>query len=187
MRLCYADRAKDYATLIPFVSTMTTVTTQESYLRGNSLLFILFINCLDLREGKSVSREQFASLLHHSPVPLKTHCLARIKNEFLEAPDDREFAKWVIPLLIREISIVATITDVIIAILYDNTKSPSNLELLVNELCQNKQVVLTLIRLNTSHYLMSTPKGFALLEDCDHFVFKEFQYFMVEIGPIFDT
>ena len=191
MRLCYADLTKDYATLIPFISTMTTVTTQESYLRGNSLLFILFINCLDLREGKSVSREQFASLLHHSPVPLKTHCLARIKNEFLEAPDDREFAKWVIPLLIREISIVATITDVIIAILYDNTKSPSNLELLVNELCQNKQVVLTLIRLNTSHYLMyriaSTPKGFALLEDCDQFVFKEFQYFMVEIGPISDT
>ena len=177
--------------MIPLISTMATVSSQEFYYRSNSLLFILFINNIDLREGKSVSRDQFASFLHHSPIMLKLYCLARIKSVFLELPDDREFAKWVIPLLIREISIVATVTDAIVSILYDNTKSPTNLELLVTELAQNKQVVMTLIRLNTAHNLMyriaSTPKGFTLLEDCDHFVYKEFQFFMAGIGPFSNT
>ena len=114
---------------------------------------------------------------------MKILCLSRIKMAFKEMDGDKKFATWAIELLVSQISYITRVTEMIVDILYTNTKRAVNVDILVNQLKVYKQAVPMLARLDSArlliYRLISTEAGYTMFEEADHYVMREFQEFMV--------
>lgn len=116
-------------------------------------------------------------------ISMKLACLSRLKSVFREPQAGHEFHEWGIPLLVREISIAARLTSVVVDILYENTMDVREVECLIQNLKENKECVEVLTRLDEArlliYRLISTGDGFALFDELGDYLTNEFKSFMV--------
>lgn len=140
-----------------------------------------------IHDYSTASRNTFVSFLKNGPTEMKILCLSKIKMAFKEVDGDRDFASWAIKLLVSQINVVTRVTELIVDILYCNTKRLTHLNILIKCLIEYKQQAIPLLaRLEAArpliYRLITTEEGFKMFEDNDHYVMREFQYFMVGIS-----
>ena len=104
---------------------------------------------------------------------------------FKESNGDKKFAVWAIELLVNQINYITRVTEMIVSILYENTRNQNNVDTLILQLKNFPQAVPMLARLDSArpliYRLIQTEAGFKMFEDCDHYVMQEFKVFMVSV------
>lgn len=142
---------------------------------------------LDIIHDYSVlSRETFTTFLKNGNTEMKLLCLSRIKTAFKEMDGDKKFAEWAIGVLVSQINYITCVTEMIVDILYTNTRRQHNIDILVEQLKNCEQAVPMLTRLDMArgliYRLITTENGFKMFNDCDQYVLREFHYFMVGVS-----
>ena len=153
------------------------IAAHDTYPNCNEFVLRLIVSQLDiLRPSSTKARETFASFLKNGSISMKLACLSRLKSVFREPQAGHEFHEWGIPLLVREISIAARLTSVVVDILYENTMDVREVECLI-------QYLEVLTRLDEArlliYRLISTGDGFALFDELGDYLTNEFKSFMV--------
>ena len=160
------------------------IAAHDTYPNCNEFVLRLIVSQLDiLRPSSTKARETFASFLKNGSISMKLACLSRLKSVFREPQAGHEVHEWGIPLLVREISIAARLTSVVVDILYENTMDVREVECLIQNLKENKECVEVLTRLDEArlliYRLISTGDGFALFDELGDYLTNEFKSFMV--------
>ena len=108
---------------------------------------------------------------------------SRLKSVLKEQKDERTFIEWALPLLVSQISVDFKVTEMVTDILYQNTKKPLNLNIVVKLFVKNPHLVPPLTRLDSARSLiyriLSTNEGFALFKNNSNYLEMEFKDFVV--------
>lgn len=164
-------------------SVIEKVARQENYSNSNMLLLFLLIDTLDIVHEGTKAREHFALFLQNGNQTMKLACLSRLKCVLKEQKNDRTFLEWAFDRLVSQISYDSKVTEMATNILYQNTKKPLNLNIVVKLLVKNPQLVTPLTRLDSArdfiYRIISTSEGFALLKNNSNFISSEFVKFTV--------
>lgn len=183
----FSSRVKQLIQNTSLFTTIQRLSKQETYPQSNVYVIRTLVMNLDIiHEYSSVSRETFVNFLKNGNTEMKLLCLSRIKMAFKEMEGDKKFATWAIELLVSQINYITRVTEMIVDILYTNTKRSVNVDILVNQLKVYKQAVPMLARLDSArlliYRLISTEAGYDMFEEADHYVMREFQEFMVDLS-----
>lgn len=173
-------------TLVPHESlwaVIEKIARQENYNNSNLLLLLLLIDTIDIAHEGTKAREHFALFLQNGNQTMKLACLSRLKSVLKEQKDERNFIEWALPLLVSQISVDFKVTEMVTDILYQNTKKPLNLNIVVKLFVKNPHLVPPLTRLDSARSLIyriiSTNEGFALFKNNSNYLEMEFKDFVV--------
>ena len=189
IRLWYSNRLNSLVQHDSLWAVIEKIARQENYSNSNLLLLWLLIDTIDIAHEGTKAREHFALFLQNGNQTMKLACLSRLKSVLKEQKDERTFIEWAFNMLVSQISFDSKVTEMVTDILYNNTKKPLNLNIVVKHLVSNPQLVPPLTRLDSArsfiYRIISTSDGFALFKNNSNYIASEFKFFVVRSRSLF--
>lgn len=171
------------------MNAIMNIAAATDYPNSNILLIRSLLTYIDVRYPYCAQQRDCLSLFcDNGPSSIKLLCISRIRSTFREMNGNEEYAKWAIPVVLRQVAFNMSVTMLVIDTLYETTQSEVNLIVLIDSLkhmrdVDRKQILLTLTRTEAAELLiysiMCVEEGITMIfESCDNYLANLMSKFM---------